>query len=397
VKALLLATALVHGTVMTGDGPPQQDATVLFTESGIVAVGQDVPIPAAATVIDVTGSVVTPGLIDAASRLGVVDVSLETTAVEGTAGSAKETDPIRAALRTADTFNPASITVPVARQGGLTGAVVIPTGGTIAGQSSFVDLLGPDPFRRRTAALHVSIAGGKPAGARSRAFMLLREVFADTRLMRANRGPYVKRALRELSPSAAELDVLLRVLDRKLKVVFYVNRATDIETALELARDYRLDMVLAGAAEGWKLADRLAESEIPVLVDPLANLPGGFDSLEVRADNAYRLHAAGVSVSFTALREAHRAHRLRWLAGNAQVQGFTHDEALAAITRNPARAFGLRDVGVLRRGAAANVVVWNGDPLALDTWPTDMFIGGARVPLRSRQDQLTERYAAPRE
>jgi len=99
-----------------------------------------------------------------------------------------------------------------------------------------------------------------------------------------------------------------------------------------------------------------------------------------------------VQVAFTLRGESHRPHRLRVAAGNAVARGFPYDDALAAITRLPAEIFGVKDSGVLRPGALANFVVWNGDPLEISSWPLHVFVRGMPVELRSRQDLLTERY-----
>jgi len=129
-----------------------------------------------------------------------------------------------------------------------------------------------------------------------------------------------------------------------------------------------------------------------VLIDPLANLPSSYEALQSRRDNASLLHEAGVQVGFTTRADPHLAHRLRFAAGNAVAEGLPYDAAIAAITRVPAAIFGVADAGSLRVGSLANVVIWNGDPLEVTSWPLHMWIRGVPVPLRSRQDLLTERY-----
>jgi len=391
VKGVLAAIVLKGASVFTGEGALVENATIVIDGNRISAVGTEVRIPEGARVIDAKGAVVTPGLVDAVSRLGVQDVSLEASTVEGTSGP--EGGPVRASLRVADTYNPASFTIPVARGGGITSAVVSPRGGVISGQSIWVDLVAKQPIRERALALHVSVQGiGAKPGARSRAFHVLREALEDARLYRANRGPYITRKLRELSISAADLGAIERALDRELKVAIHVDRASDIRGVLALVKEHRLDAILVGAAEGWKVRDEIRRAGVPVLVDPLANLPASFNRLQARDDNAALLHEAGVPVGITLLGDAHRAHRLRWAAGNAVADGLPYEAALAAITRIPAQAFGITDAGAIAPGALANLVVWNGDPLEVTTWPTHLFTRGEQIDLRSRQDLLTERY-----
>ena len=387
----LAAVALTHATVLTGQGPPLEDATVLIEGNRVAAVGTDVRIPSGATVIELRGHVVSPGLVDGASRLGLVEVALEPSTVEGTAGPSY--DPMRAALRAWDTFDPASRLIPIARQGGLTSAVIVPRGGLVAGQSAWVDLVEESAIRKAPVALHVSVTGlGSDPGARSRAFLRLREVLEETRLYSANRGPFIARRLRELSVSAADLEVLAQAEERELLVVIEVHRATDIRTTLEIAREYRLTTALLGVDEGWVVADEIARARVPVLLDPRQNLPQSYSSLRARSDNAVLLERAGVKVAFTLLGQAAMAHRLRQLAGNAVAEGFPYDAAIAAVTSVPAEIYGMIDAGTIRPGSLANLVVWNGDPLEVTTWPVRMFVRGREIPLRSRQDLLTERY-----
>jgi imidazolonepropionase-like amidohydrolase len=395
VIRLLAATAIVGGTVFTGEGPPLEGASVVIDGNRIVAVGVGVELPAGAERIDASGSIVTPGLIDAASRLGLQEVSGEVRTVEGTAGP--EGDPIRAALRVDDTFNPASFLIPVARNGGLTSAAVVPRGGLVAGQSAWVDLVEDQPVRVAPLAVHVSLRGtGDKPGARSRGWLRLREAFEDARLFRGNRGPFIARRLRDLSLSARDLEVLAQTLERELPVVFEADGAVEIRAALRLIREYRLRAVLLGGVEAWLVADELARAEVPVLLDPRENLPSHFDRLRAREDNAALLHAAGVPVAITLRGASHLAHRLRHAAGNAVRAGLPYEAALAAITRVPADAFGRADAGRIAPGALANVAIWNGDPLELTTWPTRLLVRGRELPLRSRQDLLTERYLEAR-
>jgi len=389
---LIAAVAIVGGTVLSGDGPALENATVLIEANRIVAVGTDVEIPEGTQIIDASGSTVTPGLIEPFGRLGVEEFSRNVPlATEATAG--KEDDPVRAALHVVDTFDKESITLPIARAGGITSVVVVPEGGLISGQSIWADLVPDQPVRKRALALHMTLRPtGTEPGARSRAFLRLSEVLEDARLYRANRGPYIARKLRDLSVSSADLEALERALERELRVVIEVNRASDITSVLRIVREHRLDAVLAGVAEGWLVADELARAEVPVLLNPLANLPASYDTLHSRADNAALLHQAGVVVAFTTLADPHMAHRLRFAAGNAVASGLPYDAAISAITRNPAQIFGVVDAGVLRPGTLANLVVWNGDPLEVTTWPTQLFIRGTEIDLTTRQDLLTNRY-----
>jgi imidazolonepropionase-like amidohydrolase len=389
VISLLAAIAIVGATVYTGEGPALENAVIVIESNRVEDVGIDVPVPPDATVIEAHGAFVTPGLIDAWSRVGVNEVSLEPSSVEATLDGG---DPIRATLRVADTYNPASLTVLPARAGGITSAVIVPTGGLISGLSIWVDLVEDAPIRREALALHVSLTAESRRGSRAQKFLRLREVLQDAHLYADNRGPYISGRLRELSVSAGDLEQLSRALAGELPTVFHVNRAVDIRTALGIIRQYELVGVLAGVAEGWSVAEEIARANVPVLLDPTENLPRGFDALRSRADNALRLHRAGVRVAFAQNGASHFAPRLRFLAGCAVANGYPYEAALAAITRIPADIFGVIDSGSIRPGALANLVIWTGDPFELTSWASRVFVRGEEVPLRTRQDLLTERY-----
>ena len=392
-----MAIALVGATVYTGEGPPLRDATIVIDGTRIYSVGTKLRPPEGVKVIDVSGRVITPGFVAVGTRVGALDIELEPTSVEATLPP--PADPVRAALRVADTYNPAAFTVPIARAGGITSALVVPDGGQVSGQAAWVDLSERDWLRRGSAALRVAIessgggdSGPPLAGVRSAAFLRLRETLTDARLYRANRGPYLTNKLRALSISAADLEVLDRTLARELIVLVDVDRASDIHTVIEIADEYGLRVVIVGGAEAWQVAAALARADIPVVLDPFADLPASFGALHSRPDAAALLQKAGVRVILADLGSPHFAHRLRQAAGNAVADGMPYDAAIASLTSVPAKVFGIADSGTIRAGASANLVIWNGDPLEVTTWPERMWIRGQEVSLETRQDLLTERY-----
>jgi hypothetical protein len=176
------------------------------------------------------------------------------------------------------------------------------------------------------------------------------------------------------------------------KVVFDVNRASDILETLRFARQYNLEAVISGGAEAWMVAGQLAKANVPVLLNPLDNLPADFDSLGSRLDNAALLHGAGVNVAITGA-GSHNAQRQRQMAGNAVSYGLPHAAGMAALTSNPAGIFGVKDQqGSIRRNMPANVVLWSGDPLELTTAAEVVVINGQLIAMESRQTRLRDRY-----
>ncbi|MCG8555971.1 MAG: amidohydrolase family protein [Proteobacteria bacterium] len=388
--------AIVGATVHTGVGQPLPGASVLIRGERILGVGDDLALPPDVERIDGRGKVLTAGFIATQNPLGLVEVSLEPATNDQAAG--EEGDPIRAAFSAEDGFNPRSTLIPVARRGGLTDALATPHAGLVGGTSAWVHLDGslrPAGSVRSHVALHVRIdhaTAQKSGGGRPSAWMRLREAFDDARLYQRQRAAYERRGLRAMRTSRLDLIRLGDALQARLPVVIQVSRASDILRALELAKDYRLRLVLAGAEEAWRVADRIADAKVPVIVVPLSNLPSSFAALGSRFDNAAVLQRAGVRVIITT-RGAHGLHNLRQEAGNAIAHGLDRQAALRALTVEPAEAFGLaHEIGSVRPGALANLVLWSGDPFELGTRAERMWIRGKQVSLRSRQSELLDRY-----
>jgi imidazolonepropionase-like amidohydrolase len=193
-----------------------------------------------------------------------------------------------------------------------------------------------------------------------------------------------------------DLEALLPVLDGQLPLVMHADRASDLLALAELSRATRLRVVAVGATQGWKVADALAEAGVAVVVQPSSNLPGGFDMLDARLDNAALLHAAGVRVGIAVLGEAHNVRNVTQEAGIAVAHGLPPAAALAAITLELARIYGMdAHYGSIAVGKVANLVVWDGDPFELSRWPVQVWIRGRSIPMRSRQTLLRDRYRDP--
>ncbi len=383
--------AITGGTVYPVSGPKIEQGTVLIQDGKIVAVGTGLAIPAGATRIDATGKWVTPGLIDAASDLGLRDVG----SVPGT-NEARETGDINAAFNVAEGIDPASVPIPVARIAGVTSALSLPRGGLIAGQAAFIDLDGErieDLVARSPVAMVIDLSeNSKEAGGGSRAGVLerLRHVFDDAREYQRRKPDFRKRQMQDLAAPAADLEALSQVLAGSLPVYALANRRSDIENSLRIAREYGLRLVILGGTEAWQVAPELAAAHVPVAVYPLTDIPS-FDGLGARLDNAALLRKAGVPVMVVENEEG-GPRDLRFAAGHAVRDGLPWEDALRAVTLAPALAFGLSGYGSLEKGKVANLVVWSGDPFEFDTAPEHVLIRGREIPLVSRQTELRERY-----
>lgn len=388
------AIAYVGATVHLGNGEVIENATVVIAGGKIQQIGKNLAAPAGATRIPATGMVITPGLVDALTSIGLVEIDLESSTRSDQQRAT--TDVVHAGFRAAAAYNPASVVIAVARSEGLTSAGVMPTGGLISGQSAWVDLDGATAAEAVAAAplaLHVHLDGDAPGegAGHGTAILKVREAFDDARTFQKSRAAWERNQTRRFAPSRLDLEALAGALDEKLPVVFHVDRAADILAALAIAREFKLRPVIAGGAEAWKVAATLAAAKVPVIVFPLQQ-PNSFDALGAREDNAALLDKAGVAVGVST-GDTHNARKLRQVAGNAVRSGLPYQAALAAITRVPAEALGMgARYGTLAAGKAANLVVWSGDPLEISTQVLDVVIRGRRIPLKSRQSALLEKY-----
>lgn len=393
--AFLLAQtiAITGGTVYPVSGPKIDHGTVLIRDGRIVAVGANVTVPADATKIDATGKWVTPGLIDGAGQMGLTEIG----AVPGDNEASLRGSDIAASFNVAEGINPASNLIPITRVEGVTTTLASPGGAWIEGQAVLIDLDG-STIEQMLIKPEVGIVvdmseNGKGAGGNSRAGVAarLRRVFNDAREYARRKADYSRAQMQPLAAPAAELEALLPVLGGQVPLIAYANRVSDIRTVLRIGREFKLKVILAGAAEGWEIAGEIAAAGVPVLVEPMDNIPS-YDALGIRYENAAMLAKAGVKVSLMET-DTHNSRRIRQQAGNAVSFGMTWDQALRAVTLTPAETFGVADrYGSLDAGKVANVVVWSGDPFEISTGAEHVFIRGHEVPLTSRQTELLQRY-----
>jgi imidazolonepropionase-like amidohydrolase len=297
----------------------------------------------------------------------------------------------------AEAIDPASLAIPVARLEGITSAVTAPSGGLIPGQAVLIDLAG-DSLDALLAKSPVAMIAdlsqtGKAAGGGSRAGALqrLRRILRDALEYDKRREDFRKAQMQPLAASAENLEALLPVLKGTLPLFVIANRRSDIENALRVASEFGLKLVIWGGGEAWKVGPALARARVPVVLEPLTDVPR-FDALAARLDNATLLWQAGVKVA-VAQRDGAQFRDLRQAAGNEVRNGMSWDEALRSVTLSTAEAALVADrYGSLEPGKVANVVVWSGDPFEFSSAAEHVFIRGKEIPLVSRQTELLERY-----
>ncbi|HEY0045058.1 MAG TPA: amidohydrolase family protein [Allosphingosinicella sp.] len=434
--ALAQTVAITGGTVALGDGSePIEGGTVVVRDGRIVAAGRNVAVPAGAQTVDARGRWVTPGIVAGFSRVGLSEVDAVDASNDTSAGSS----PFSAAIDVVPAINPRAAAIAVSRTGGVTRAAVAPeTARSIfAGQGAIIDL-GSDmePITRARAFQFVEMGesgAGEAGGSRAAAYVLFRNALREARDLSRYSGvsggtggarparandqrdfPLEEVPDNRLLGSGAQRsdDVLLTrfdaaalvpVLQGRQLLLVHVERASDILQVLGLKREFpNLRLVLVGATEGWTVADRIRAAGVPVIANALNDLPATFEQLAATQSNVGRMAAAGVQVSLGMINneESRQVRLSTQYAGNLVAlgrvpgaAGVSWGRALEMITSGPAEALGLSgEIGSLRAGRRADVVVWDGDPLENGSAPVMVMIDGVQQPLENRQTKLRDRY-----
>ncbi len=400
-QALADTTAITNAHIYTmGRGSEIAAGTVVIRNGRIAAVGANVRVPSGATVVDAQGRVVTPGLFIAGTNLGAIEIDL----VAPTDDTSTKNHSLSAAFDISYGIDPDSIAIPIARITGVTRALTTPgyaDGDSrqflFAGQAAVISLAAHAPTVVRPRAAMVLELGENGAtragGARGSMITQLKADLDDVRWYARHRRGFDTGSARDLRLSKADLDALIPVVQGRMPLIVTVRRASDILEVLKLAKEQRLRVILAGAEEGWTVADDIARAHVAVLLHPTADLPASFEARAATLENAARLDAAGVTIAFANPDGGHRIREVRYNAGNAVAHGLPYRAALAALTINTARIFGeASKTGSLEPGKQADLVIWSGDPLEPLTQAEEVFIGGVSQPMDSRALDLARRY-----
>ncbi|MFM2257221.1 MAG: hypothetical protein RIQ28_1068 [Pseudomonadota bacterium] len=410
--ALIAATTAAHaetvaitgGKLVIGDGSaPIEGGTVVIRNGTVVAAGANVAIPADARTVDASGKWVTPGIFAGFSRVGLAEVD----AVNGTNDKSGGRSGFSAAIDIAPAIDPFRSPIAVNRTAGVTRAVVAPEGGPsiFAGQGAIADLgADAEPVTRARAFQFAEfgeegaeVSGGSRAGTHLHFRAMLREAQDHAAGSDAFDDDLLKKE---------DARALQSVLRGETRLLIHVEAANDMLRLIELKRDFpAVKMVFVGASEGWRVADKLAAAGISVIASALNDLPATFEMLGATQSNIGRMKKAGVKVAIGMIndRDSHQLRYTPQYAGNLVslqkvpgATGLSWDEAFAAISSAPAEIMGVADrLGSLKAGRAADVVVWDGDPLELSSAATTVFIDGVEQPLGNRQDRLRDRYRNP--
>jgi hypothetical protein len=387
-SSLLVRNATVY--TMTRDAAAALNGTDVLVQDGrVTAIGTALAAPAGTRVIEANGRALTPGIFGGLGHIGLEEIGLE----QSTGDYAQRLGQMRPEFDVTLAFNPESMSLVVHRSNGITFSVLAPAaargGSLVAGLGAPTGLDGSAPAPAR--AMFVDLGGDAndlSGGSRAAQFMLLRQALVEARAPNL----VMVHDERLLSPSGRQ--VLLEFLKGNGLFVLQVDRAIDIRNALAFAREEKLNVAIRGGAEAWRVATELAAARVPVIVDPLDNLPDSFDKVGATLTNAARLRAAGVTVAVSINdTDVDDAGKTRQAAGNAVAHGMPKWDALAAVTRVPAEIFGIADrFGSIERGRTADLVLWSGDPLEVSSLPDLVVTGGRVQTLESRHTALRDRH-----
>lgn len=387
----LLTNATIH-TVTNG----VLENHDLLVENGLIkAIGKGIP-EQNHTIIDCTGKFIYPGFIDGGTSLGIVEVnSLRETQ------DYMELGKVTPQMQALTAVNPNGVAIPVTRVSGVTTVLTQPRGGYFPGTAALIHLNGYTPAQMYGGFKGLNM--NFPSAARS--------VSYDSRSL-SDIEKAAKKSLEEINElweKAAtylsikenggeveyypEMEQLAKVLAKELPLLIEVNAATDIIAAIEWAKEKEINPIFTGVAEGWKVADKIAEAGVPVITGPVLALPTrDSDNYDAPYTNPALLQKAGVKVALRTM-EAENVRNLPFNAGFAAAYGMGTEEALKAITITPAEIFGLSEqMGSLEEGKNATLFISDGDPFEPSTQIQQVFINGYRIPMTNRHIRLYQEF-----
>lgn len=372
--------AIKNGIVFTVTQGIIEQGQVLIREGKIVAVGKDIAIPDEAYVIDASGMSVLPGFIDGFSNLGGVDIEPQNQDFD------EATAPITPHLRIIDAINPENRFISLARKHGITAVLCAPgEGNLLSGQSALIHLHGKyleDMVVRFPVAVHGNM-GEMPKlryGEKNRypstrmgEAALLRQTLTDAQAYK------VSRERKEPPPVDFKFEALLPVLSGKLPLMVRANRMDDILTVLRIVEEYKIKLILNHGADAYRVAQKLAEHKIPVVVGPVFSQQLREETSRAILENPALLHKAGVKIAFQTGSFRHYGDLL-YQVEMAVKHGLPREVALKAVTLNPAEIFGVADkLGSLETGKIANVVLFKGEPFKTLAKPVAVILRGQIV------------------
>jgi len=383
-ETILLKGGLVH----LGNGEPATPKDILISDNRIASVGKNLIIDGNTRVIELNGLPVTPGLISPMSNLGIVEInSLDVTRDD-------ESNILSAGFSIFNAFNPNSTGIPWNRSNGVTSAISTPSASSfpIFGLGSYFVL---DGSLKVKGSKDIAMFGriGSSNESRAETLAILESLLEIGKLLQNSTVDEIldMTLAEKLELQPADIIALGKVVNGGMPFVLETNRAVDILQALSLKQKYSLNLVLASVEEAPMVLDELKESNTPVIIDPMDNIPNSFDELGSNLNLGKILDEAGIPIMFSTQR-SHNYHLMRQGSGNAVAHGMSYETAIQGMTDTVAKTFQLNNRGSIESGKFADIIVWDGDPLEPSSFPEIVMIEGELQDLTSRSSKLTERY-----
>lgn len=404
--------AIVGGKLLTITHGTIENGVVVLQNGKIAAAGPaaSTSVPKDAQIFDAKGMVVYPGLFDAETHLGLTEVESD----QNSNDLVENSDEISPQMHVVDAFHAETVRIPVQRINGVTNAIVAPASeDSIAGQDALIQLYGKERNAMIVTpdiALAMNFQGdvrrrgnapglGKFPSTRMGLASQLRQTFLDTqnyvneRAAAAkpdHKGPPVKKDLK--------YEALIPYLKGEKPVVLGAYESYEVEVAMGIAKEFNLKVILNHVTHAQDLLDTIASYKVPVIVGSIYDAPRANERYDAVYSLPAELQKRGVKIALSSLSNGpvSDSRNLPYAAGYAVAYGLPYDEAMKAITLNPAEMFGVGDrFGSLDVGKVANVIVANGDPLDVRTSVKQVFIDGVAIPMTSRQTQLRDEYTPP--
>ena len=347
-------------------------------------------------VIDATGKILTPGIIATDTDIGIVEIG----ALSVTRDDSSDLYQIGFSIY--DAFNPNSVLIPWNRSNGITSAMTLPqnTDSPIGGLGSFFVLDSNLQVSGIKDNVMIGRVGGSGSKSRSETFAVIEDLleFASSLNLKDMESYKDIADLIGDSPIAESMDLhprdikaLYNLVNDHLPLIISANRASDLLKLIDLKLKYDLNLIITGAQEAGLVADKIAKNNIPLIINPINNIPESFDELAANIELAAYLEKQGITLMFNAPR-SHNFHLIRQGAGVAVANGMSYAGALRALTSSPVEVFNLGDRGEIVAGKVADLIIWDADPLEPSSMPEKVFINGKDIDLTSRMTRLTDRY-----
>ena len=349
-------------------------------------------------VIDASGMIVTPGIIGTDTNIGIVEIG----ALSVTRDDSSEIYSIGFSIH--DAFNPKSTLIPWNRSNGVTSALSLPQGTSspIGGLGSYFLLDGEFDITSNKDMVMIGSVGGSSNESRAETYAIMDDLlsFASSINIRDLSSDADIAELIEASPIAEFMELhprdvkaLFKLINNNLPLIISTHRASDILKLIELKEKYNLNLIIKGAQDASLVASKIAESNTPLIINPINNIPGSFDELASNIQMASRLEREGIDLMFNTPR-SHNSHLVRQGAGVAVANGMSYEAAISAITSTPAKVFNIEQRGEIKSGYFADIVIWDADPLEPSSMPEYVFINGKSIDLTSRSSRLRDRYTS---